>query len=91
VYRQLKPRNRQRIANARTTPTEVNNRQALNGAEGLFPGRGSLQSVYPPPQRQDFALSAATTKRIYDRPNNAPDKLSHPASIARLSIDCQLD
>jgi hypothetical protein len=79
----------QRIANARAKPIEANKNQAVDGAEGLFLRSGSPQNVYLLPQRQDFRLERCPRpKLIYDRPNNESDKISHPASIARFSINC---
>src|SRR6267142_26657 len=71
--------NRQRIANARAKPAEANKNQAVDGAEGLFLRSGSPQNVYLLPQRQNFRLERCPRpKQIYDRPNNEPDKISHP-------------
>src|ERR1700682_1967084 len=77
------------IASARAKPIEANKNQAVDGAEGLFLRSGSPQNVYLLPQRQDFRLERCPRpKLIYDRPNNESDKISHPASIARFSINC---
>jgi len=81
--------NRQRIANARAKPIKANKNQAVDGAEGLFLRSGSPQNVYLLPQHPNFRLKRRPRpKQICDRPNNEPDKISHPASIARFSITC---
>ena len=75
--------NRQRIANARKKPIEANKNQSVDGAEGLFLRSGSPQNVYLLPQRQNFRLKRCPRpKQIYDRPNNEPDKISHPATAS---------
>src|ERR1700726_1120248 len=74
---------RQRIANARKKPTEANKNQSVEGAEGLFLRSGSPQNVYLLPQPQNFRLERCPRpKQIYDRPNNEPDKISHPATAS---------
>jgi hypothetical protein len=79
----LRLNNRQRIANARATPIEANKNQSVDGAEGLLLRSGSAQNVYLLPQRQDFRLERCPRpKQIYDRPNNEPDKISHPATAS---------
>jgi hypothetical protein len=81
--------NRQRIANARAKPIKANKNQSVDGAEGLSLGSGSPQNVYLLPQHPNFRLKRRPRpKQICDRPNNEPDKISHPASIARFSITC---
>src|ERR1700720_4600063 len=73
--------NRQRIARAK--PIEPNNNQSVDGAEGLFLRSGSPQNVYLLPQGQDFRLERCPRpKQIYDRPNNEPDKIYHPATAS---------
>src|ERR1700730_12565055 len=72
--------NRQRIANARAKPIEANKNQAVDRAEGLFLRSGSAQNVYLLPQHPNFRLERCPRpKQINDRPNNEPDKISHPA------------
>src|ERR1700738_3870092 len=79
----LRPNNRQRIANARAKPIDPNKNQAVDEAEGLFLRSGSPQNVYLLPQRQNFRLERCPRpKQIYDRPNNEPDKISHPATAS---------
>src|ERR1700736_6655757 len=79
----LRPNNRQRIANARKKPIEANKNQAVDEAEGLILRSGSPQNVYLLPQRQNFRLERCPRpKQIYDRPNNEPDKISHPATAS---------
>jgi hypothetical protein len=81
--RGLRLNNRQRIANARKKPIEANKNQSVDGAEGLFLRSGSPQNVYLLPQRQNFRLERCPRpKQIYDRPNNEPDKISHPATAS---------
>jgi hypothetical protein len=70
-------------------PIEANKNQSVDGAERLFLGSGSPQNVYLPPRRQNFSLERCPRpKQICDHPDNEPDKISHPASIARFSINC---
>src|SRR3979411_551219 len=79
----LRLNNRQRIANAREKPIEANKNHAGDGAEGLFLRSGSPQHVYLLPQRQNFRLERCPRpKQIYDRPNNEPDMISHPATAS---------
>src|SRR3979490_506325 len=79
----LRLNNRQRIANAREKPIKANKNQSVDGAEGLFLRSGSPQNVYLLPQRQNFRLERCPRpKQIYDRPNNEPDKISHPATAS---------
>src|SRR3984893_12349366 len=74
---------RQRIANARKKPIEANKNQAVDEAEGLILRSGSPQNVYLLPQRQNFRLERCPRpKQIGDRPNNEPDKISHPATAS---------
>src|ERR1700723_2875094 len=76
----LRLNNRQRFANAREKPIKANKNQAVDGAEGLFLRSGSPQNVYLLPQHPDFHLERCPRpKQICDRPNNEPDKISHPA------------
>lgn len=75
--------NRQRIANARKNPIEANKNQSVDGAEGLFLRSGSPQNVYLLPQRPNLRLKRCPRpKQVYDRPNNEPDKISHPATAS---------
>src|SRR6185312_4820307 len=75
--------NCQRIANARAKPIKANKNQSVDGAEGLSLGSGSPQNVYLLPQRQNFRLDRyPRPKQIQDRPNNEPDKSSHPATAS---------
>jgi hypothetical protein len=79
----LRLNDRQRIANARKKPIEANKNQAVDEAEGLFLRSGSPQNVYLLPQRQNFRLERCPRpKQIYDRPNNEPDKISHPTTAS---------
>src|ERR1700692_243599 len=79
----LRLNNRQRIANARAKPIKANKNQLVDGAEGLFLRSGSPQNVYLLPQRQNFRLERCPRpKQIYDRPNNEPNKISHPATAS---------
>src|SRR5260370_21062899 len=79
----LRINNRHRIANARAKQIEANKNQSVDGAEGLFVRSGSPQNVYLLPQRQDFRLERCPRpKQIYHRPNNEPDKISHPATAS---------
>src|ERR1700738_4068093 len=74
---------RQRIANARKKPIEANKNQAVDEAEGLILRSGSPQNVYLLPQRPNFRIERCPRpKQIYDRPNNEPDKISHPATAS---------
>src|SRR3984893_10045365 len=76
----LRLNNRQRITNAK--PIEANENQSFDGAEGLFLRSGSPQNVLLP-QRQNFRLERRPRpKQIYDRPNNEPDKISHPVTAS---------
>jgi len=75
--------NRQRTANAREKPIEANKNQSVDGAEGLFLRSGSPQNVYLLPQHPNFRLERCPRpKQINDRPNNEPDKISHPATAS---------
>jgi hypothetical protein len=75
--------NLQRIANARAKPMEANKNQSVDGAKGLFLRSGSPQNVYLLPQRQNFSLERCPRpKQICDRPDNEPDKISHPVTAS---------
>jgi hypothetical protein len=69
-----------RAAHHRTGDLRANKNQAVDGAEGLFPGSGSPQNVYLLPQHPNFYLKRCPRpKQICDHPNNEPDKISHHA------------